>query len=273
MSETSVDPLPAPAEFFLRVPLYKEYAVAEESALTLLQMEFFSGRMDAYCPQCKADSIFVAVQKNVQQPRQELFTGYNHFFWVQLTCSRDQSHQLTYIFRVWGGTVQKIGQFPSLADLSLHDIKKYSAVLGEERFREFTRAIGLAAHGIGVGSFVYLRRIFEFLVEEAHGLARSDPAWDDENYQRSRMGEKIALLEKQLPQFLVQNHSLYGILSKGLHELGEDDCLQAFPIVKVGIEIILDGKLEEMQKSRKLKEAEKAIQGLASSMAKTPEQK
>ena len=48
-------------------------------------------------------------------------------------------------------------------DLIIPEIAKYKAVLGTQ-YREFSKAIGLFAHGIGIGSFVYLRRIIENLV-------------------------------------------------------------------------------------------------------------
>ena len=40
-------------------------------------------------------------------------------------------------------------------------IKQYDKELRKPDLKEFTRAIGLAANGVGIGSFVYLRRIFE----------------------------------------------------------------------------------------------------------------
>jgi len=152
MSETSIDRLPTPVEFFLQVPLYKEYEVLDENAEQLLAVEYFADRMDAYCPQCKAESIFLADSKR-QRPA-AIFKVYDHIFTVALKCGRNPLHELLYIFKLSGNTLQKIGQFPSLADLTSYDVKKYSAILGEERLRELTRAIGLAAHGIGVGSFV-----------------------------------------------------------------------------------------------------------------------
>jgi hypothetical protein len=76
------------------------------------------------------------------------------------------------------------------------------------------------------------------------------------------MTEKIQLLSQWLPDFLVQNKSMYRILRQGVHELTEEECLSAFPIVKVGIEIIPDSRIHEMERKRKLEEAEKAIQGL-----------
>ncbi|MGJ7915455.1 hypothetical protein ACI48D_08260 [Massilia sp. LXY-6] len=144
----------------------------------------------------------------------------------------------------------------------MHDVKQYADVLAKPIFRELTKAIGLAAHGVGVGSFVYLRRVFETLVEEAHQVAKNDVGWNEEEYERGRMGEKILLLSKYLPEFLVQNRAIYGILSKGVHELSEDECLAAFPAVKLGIEIILDAKLEEAARRKKLQVAAKSIQAL-----------
>jgi hypothetical protein len=80
------------------------------------------------------------------------------------------------------------------------------------------------------------------------------------------MGERIELLKDELPEFLVENKAMYSILSKGIHELSEEECLTAFPILKVGIEIILDVKLEAAKKEKKLAEAKKAIAALSGSI-------
>ncbi|GFD75677.1 hypothetical protein KUL113_50970 [Tenacibaculum sp. KUL113] len=73
---------------------------------------------------------------------------------------------------------------------------------------------------------------------------------DEETYKRARMNEKIEMLSAELPEFIVENKSMYSILSKGIHELSENECLKAFPIVKVGIEIILDEKIEKLNKEK-----------------------
>ena len=89
---------------------------------------------------------------------------------------------------------QKIGQYPSIASFHISQIKKYDKVLNKEKLKEFTRAIGHAANGVGIGSFVYLRRIFEQLIEEAHIKTKGDNGWVDETYLKQRMAEKIELL-------------------------------------------------------------------------------
>jgi hypothetical protein len=161
-------------------------------------------------------------------------------------------------------TMQKIGQLPSLATLSMYDVRKYGAVLEKNTFRELTKAIGLAAHGVGIGSFVYLRRIFEGLVEEAHQQAVQGQSWDEAAYKDGRMDDRIRLLSSFLPKFLVEHRTLYGILSKGIHELTEEECLAAFPAVKAGIEIILDDKIRIDAEQKKIAEAKRALQALSS---------
>ena len=191
----------------------------------------------------------------------------NQIFTISLFCSRNKDHILRFDIRLHNHKMQKIGQFPSFADLHFFDTLKYKSALNKTAaYQEFTKAIGLASHGIGIGSFVYLRRIFESLIEEAHQIARVKPDWNEEVFTKGRMVEKIQILATHLPDFLVENRSLYGILSKGIHELSESECLDAFPVVKLGIELILDAKIREIEEQKKLDEARKAIQGLTKSM-------
>jgi hypothetical protein len=162
--------------------------------------------------------------------------------------------------------LQKIGQYVSIADLHISQIKKYDSVLTREQLKEFTRAIGLAANGVGIGSFVYLRRIFETLILEAHKKASINTSWNDDAFKNARVVERIELLKDYLPNFVVENKSLYGILSKGIHSLTEDECLQHYETVKIGIELILDEKVEEQHRLKKIEEAKKKISGLNSKL-------
>ena len=212
---------------------------------------------------CKQPSVFRAESTAVGwvNPAANNFLFENTF-----VCSRDREHELVFYFRIHNNTITKIGQYPSLADLATVEIQKYRKVLGADRYAEFSRAVGLASHGIGIGAFVYLRRIFESLIEEAHKLEMASSGWNEELYQKGRMDDKISLLKRTLPEFLVQNKSLYSILSKGIHELGESECLSAFPITKLGIELILDEKLEKLQRESKIKQASKDIGALTQKM-------
>lgn len=254
---------PTPEEFLIKIPLYEKVSYSDENLEQGAMVRYFSDTFDSYCPFCNTHSIFEPAGFTHH------YSKYNSGSWVDagffdvvIRCTRNRDHKLFFKFHANGKTLQKIGQMPSIADLNMFDVRKYSKVLSKEYFQELTKAIGLASHGIGVGSFVYLRRIFEYLIEEAHLRAKENASWDDNLYISARMNERISLLRDELPTFLVDNKSIYSILSKGIHELSEQECLAAFPAMKVGIEIILDEKLETSKKEQKLQEARKAIASL-----------
>lgn len=250
--------LPQPREIFLSHPLYESIVFDENHLEDGFDLKYFDDPLDAYCPQCENHSIFLRVASEHTRDIEHDWT-YDHLFQVEFQCSRDNNHSLLFLFRVEGTQIQKIGQYPSLAELNLYDIKKYAKTLDKIYYREFTKAIGLAAHGIGVGSFVYLRRIFESLVEVAHREIQNNPDFDEELSVRARMSDKIEMLKSCLPLFLVENKGVYGILSKGIHELTDEECLSYFPVVKNGIEIILDAKLRKIEEEKKINESKLAL--------------
>ena len=115
--------------------------------------------------------------------------------------------------------MKKIGQYPSVADLSFPELKEYRKVMSKDDEKELKRAIGLYASGIGIGSYVYLRRIFERIIVTASHKAISDGKIKAEDFGVARVNEKIKMLSDYLPKSLVHNEAFYGIVSKGIHEL------------------------------------------------------
>jgi hypothetical protein len=152
----------------------------------------------------------------------------------------------------------------------LSEVGKYRTLLGNEKYREFTRAIGLNAHGVGIGAFVYLRRILEDLINAAKTEAAREPGWDEGVFVRSRMDERIQILQGRLPKFLVDNRSIYSILSLGIHELTEKQCLDTFGTIRVGIELILDEKLQEQERAEKIARATKDLSQIKGELKKAP---
>jgi hypothetical protein len=73
------------------------------------------------------------------------------------------------------------------------------------------------------------------------------------------MPEKIVLLASHLTDFLVENKSLYSILSKGLHDLSEDECLQFYSVTLLGIELILQERIATKEKNEKIEQVTKDI--------------
>lgn len=252
--------LESPKAFHLEMPLYSAFDLSIGTvAEKIYKLLSFSGTIDAYCIWCDKESVF-DTQEHVYGTTYANWRKDSGFRRNMYRCSRNNNHEYFIYYFKTQENLLKVGQWPSVADFQIPQAEKYRKVLGEDQYKEMTRGIGLAAHGVGIGSFVYLRRIFEDLIEEAHTVAEKEAGFDQSTYKKARMDEKIEILKDYLPGFLVENKVLYGILSKGIHELTEDECLQYFETVKIGIEQILDEKIIQKEKADKAVKAREAIQ-------------
>ena len=164
-------------------------------------------------------------------------------------------HRIDFIVTTDASTVRKIGQYPSVADLSFPELKDYRKVISENDMREMRRAIGLHAQGIGVGSYAYLRRILERMIDKAKDMAVEDGNNILDDYNQKKIVDRIKLLKDYLPKVLVNNSVVYGIISKGIHELSEEECVEYFPVLKTCIMMIL----EEWEQKRKQTEQERQL--------------
>ena len=255
-----------PVEFHLEMPLYNEIVVTEENSKQVFELLEFDDTIDAYCIYCEKESVFRNSDRpdwDFRQFKVQIGRKLDQYVETSYVCSRSDAHEYRTYFRLCDSMIQKVGQFPSVADLQIPQVQKYRKLLGNGKYKEFTRAIGLAAHGIGIGSFVYLRRVFEGLIEQAHSAASQLQVLDEKKYRPSPMDGKILLLKDFLPRFLVEHRSIYSILSKGIHELGEEECLQYFNPVRVGIELILDQKIKESETKEKERKASQTISKIA----------
>jgi hypothetical protein len=256
-------------DYYLEQPLYESIDLSsfetEEQKIDFINaIRYPEKTVDAYCLECEKLSTFRPVKGNRLSNSLLLRDGQ---FEVIFTCTRNGKHQMLFFFLLKGQNLFKVGQYPSIADLSLPKIEQYRKVISNEEFIELSKAIGLDAHGIGIGSFVYLRRIFERLIEEAQLTEQKlNPSWDERLYKNAKVNERIEMLKNRLPQFLVKNKHIYGILSKGIHELTEKECKQHFKVVQAAIELILDEKREQQFKQEKIKEAEKQLNELNQSL-------
>lgn len=257
--------LPSIVELCLEYPLYKSISLDEQHNEQLNEILYYQGQLDTYCLNCARESIFQA--KNKQWYRKDSLINDNLSFSLLFNCNRNSAHHICFYFQIHDKKLTKVGQFPSIADLVKPNLKKYKKILPDQQFRELSKGTGLAAHGVGIGSFVYLRRVFEYLVEEAHKEAQTNKGWDEDLYIRSRVTDKIDLLKEKLPDILIENKALYGILSKGIHELTEEECLDIFPIMEMGIELILDDVAAQKERDSKTKKFSQHIHSLKQTLS------
>ncbi len=241
-------------EFLLQGPLYKQLELADNdiSKKVVWLCEETDFQFDAYCTGCDRDSHFKRRLVN-KQTYNGFLEGYNRLSTketvAKFVCQRHDTHVYQFNIMRSRSALIKYGQMPSLEDIASSDIKRFRSVLESEYFSELHRANGLASHGIGIGSFVYLRRIFEKLIEDHRVLLEKAEA-PIAGFDGMRMAEKIKALQRVLPPAIVEYKGSYGILSKGLHELSEEMCRKYFPAVRAAIIAILEQDLQEKERRK-----------------------
>ena len=277
------------AQFLQNNGLYDKMEINQKNIFELISLIGGEVRIQEYCTECKVNSVFtmnpiMTVLSNGYAPQYVSLSEYllkfqhdlgiikhsieekvnwkwkaplteepTHIFVFSFQCTMNPKHKIDYIVLAEGNCFKKIGQYPSVADLAFPELDTYKKIISATDRREFGRALGLYASGIGAGSYVYLRRIFERMLMQAKEMAGN--TIDEEDFRKAHVDERITMLSNYLPNVLTGNPTIYGILSKGIHELSEEECLAYFPVLKECIQMIL-GEWEEL---RKKKEQETAL--------------
>ena len=281
---------PAMLEMLFDAPLYQAVQLeADASSRVLRGLRITAGqRLDRHCPACgKSTTWTVAIaaddERNAKIEQAAVIGsgrgGPPQFNWesdfhLRLYCARQNLHQCKLFFAVEAPPVQlvvenrmanadekkplpptkilKIGQYPSLADIQLGTLKEYEEGMTVQQRKEFVRAINTSAHGFNVAACVHYRRVFESVLFEARDAklkADGTAAWPE--YEKLRTDERIAALKEYLPQFMVEHPHLYGILSKGVHELTEEECGEAMPVLRQAIELMIQDKVDAIRKEKR----------------------
>jgi len=237
-------------ELIFDAPLYAVYEMPQGHF-------HLKDNLEGYCVGCRQQSIFKRTGKSVLEgiPRPNGGTSCGE---IAYRCARDNEHMIRIQVRVKKETIEKYGQYPPFADVAHGELRSRRKGLSEQDGREFYRAIGLESHGVGIGSFVYMRRIFERVIKNIFDEVKEKEGWTEADYP-GRIDERITLLKDHLPSFLVKNARLYSILSLGIHELDEQACLDFFDVARNSITFILDEAQRRKEEEEERRAAEHAI--------------
>lgn len=294
------------ANFLQTAGLYESTKIDEDNIADLIELLKGNVKISAYCKECKQERVFymkpieyyfetgtdgnekircASLGEEIESLQNMIFSTKarqeksfaEEWKWInwqiadttrlmklEYICSMDEKHHLDYIVLTTNNSMMKIGQYPSIADMTFPELDVYKHVISKEDRKELGTAIGLFANGVGAGSYVYLRRILERLVYKAKEAAAD--VIDNEMFEQARVAEKIKMLEGYLPDILVKNTTIYGILSKGIHELSEEECRKYFPVVKECIYQILGMWESERRKQVDEDALSKALSSISSSI-------
>lgn len=261
-------------QFVFETPLYEPQRSDELNSISAL---FGDGttKIDGFCHVCGRQSVFHSIRtiEGDYPPRKGTVNEIRNIYFA---CQRDTTHLIVPVLHIEAASrftitnsfeavgkeefacrIEKIGQSPSHADIANGELKEFAKIMEDVDRREFIRANGLAAHGVNIGAFVYLRRVFERLVDRARD--RAGEQIDLEVFRTSRMSEKIDLLKDNVPDFMIANKEVYSALSIGIHELEEDKCGALYEILKASCVLMIEKEKELLEKRKKESDLSKAI--------------
>ena len=294
------------ANFLQTAGLYKFRKIDEDNIEDLILLLDGKVRISMYCKECKEERVFtmkpyiyfhdkdnkcyskklseevwriqksyilkntpmvgghVEEQNTVWKWKESQIEEVSRILVFQFVCSMNEEHHIDYVVLTTDNSMMKIGQYPSIADMTFPELDAYKHVISKEDRKELGTAIGLFANGVGAGSYVYLRRILERLIDQAK--ARAGDKVSDEEFEQARVAERIKMLQGYLPEIFIKNKTIYGILSKGIHELSEEECRKYFPVVKECIYEILGMWESERRKKADEDALNKALSAISSSI-------
>lgn len=229
-------------------PLYTRYALDEVDWGALIRRALDNGALDVYCPECERTSVY-RVESGYGRDELAQKLSVKTWFTVEARCTRDHrtlgtssrcDGRLVVLFARDGRGACKAGIHPpkSVLDLAALDAAAGAELDGELR-EDLGRAIGLHAHGIGAGAFVYLRRVLGALLERARQRASAAPRWSQARFRAAGGAERIRLLAAELPPRVVESAPLFAILDRGVEELAEAECHAYFDLLFQAVTLLL----------------------------------
>lgn len=187
------------------------------------------------------------------------------FIFKKLECPTCDE-KLTMIFLYEKNCIVKVYQSFISDIIKDEDIQRFKKMklLSENDLKELDKSNQCKKLGMNVASFVYMRRIFENMLQriyEEHNteITLKDPS---KKFTDLYVKDKVKLLKPYLPILISENSTsdkyikLYKLLSEGIHKLDEDVCEGLYNIIKELLLMILEKEIERKKNEKNLMELE-----------------
>lgn len=268
-------------EFIFDSPIYyrleNKYVIEDEQGdnyayYYIDDLVKFDKRVECYCPKCGRNRVFAPDIVRMTSPRMSNFHHGSVTRRTSLTktfrCSQESDHELWFGFLVDGEDLVKISEYPSKLDMSKSTIAAYEKVLSKEKVSELGRALQLESYGYSIAAILHYRRIFEYIIFNTFKEADIDGKVKETEFRQMRMDDKIKYVKEHLPDYFAENSYMYGVLSKGIHELEERECSDYLQVVKTIIYYSLDESLDKRNIELRKENYSKQLSEISSNLGK-----
>jgi len=191
------------------------------SSLTSI-IEEFKDRVELYCVKCNERRIFApdegvykdtATVKNIHFKNIPII-GNKECLYKTYMCSFSEDHKYIFGFYVDDEKVIKIAEYPSKYDSIKENFNLYNKIIGDEKVSELAKASQLESFGYAIASFLYYRRIFEYLVILKFKEYKCENKIDEDKYSHLKMKDKIDYIKEDLPEYFTNTSNIYSTIPK-----------------------------------------------------------
>ena len=197
----------------------------------------------------------------------EIMTTKNYYINYSLACSHEIEHcyYMSVFVRVEKGKfiVMKIGQYPSILSVKGFDFDKFKKQLKKyAAYEDYKNSELSLANGFTVGAYTYLRRVYE---KQLNYYIEKDKIILQDNHTETKIKAVKSNFDTRINPLL---EDLYRILSKGIHELDEEECKDYYEYLKAVINMQLQHEKEKYEEEQQSKVLTKAISNIAQRLKK-----
>lgn len=267
-----------PKEFLEKRSLYSSTDCQLPDSSSDLEGE----NINLYCKTCKSTQTFVLnapffERKNLYKlPRSKgIVAGGVHykeeikgFLFLDYKCAHCNEERAIFIIKISDNKCEKIGQYPPL-DISIPaEIKSLKNPIIEDLYKKARISENFS---YGIGAFAYYRRIVELEIDELlEKIKELFPDDKKERYQKileqvkreKNADKKIDIVKEVITNDIIPNNplkSLYKILSKGIHNFSDKECLESASAIRDLLIILIKEIENKKEQQNKLMKAQKII--------------
>ena len=239
-------------------------------------IENFNDKIDVYCTGCEKKRVFTPEETSylaIRQPQCDQFDQVkflyigckNNSIFKVFRCSFNEKHIIQIGFTLFENKVIKICEYPTKYDSEKHNFNKYKKIIDNEKVTELVKALQLESFGYAIPALLYYRRIFEHIIIATFRNLKA-PSITEDDFRKKRMDGKIEIIKDDLPEYINQNKIIYSILSKGIHELEEEECKKYLSIIRKVLFFSLDDMLDKNNIEQRKIDAAKKLQEISSKL-------
>jgi len=268
------------ATFLEEYPLYRKF-ICE---IPELVRDFPKININMYCPSCKNIRTFlltdrIYVDEDYLLKADRYMGAYkiedNSIFILKYICGSCKKFPRTFYLKIGkdmgeeSKEVQKVGQYIPW-DISIN--KNLKKILGKFS-KNYTKGLICESQGYGIGANAYFRRIVEEIIGDLleqipNIMSGEERSKYEEALEKTRKAkntqDKIALVKDLLPPILMpEKHNplktLHKILSEGLHEKTDVECLEDAQIIRTTLTFLVNSILRRKKEQQEFSEGMKNL--------------